>query len=99
MRWTIAFFAIALIALQLELWLGDDRRPGLRQLEAAVESQTTLNQSLVDRNVDLEAEIINLRQAGAAVEERARSELGLVLPGETYFQIYEIEPASATADE
>lgn len=99
MRWTIAFFAIALIALQLELWLGEDRLPWLRELEASVETQTALNQTLADRNADLEAEIVNLRQGGEAVEERARSELGLVLPGETYFQIYELEPVPAVPDE
>jgi len=92
MRWTIAFFAIALVALQLELWLGADRMPELRRRQAAVEAQASLNQQLGDRNADLTAEIINLRQGGEAVEERARSELGLVLPEETYFQIYEFDP-------
>ena len=95
MRWTIAFLAIALVALQLELWLGEDRLPGLRARQAAVAAQSALNQGLVDRNADLVAEIANLREGGQAVEERARSDLGLVLPGETYFQIYEIESGPA----
>lgn len=92
MRWTIAFFALALVAMQLELWFGEDRRPGLEALEAAVEAQSLTNQSLAERNADLEAEIINLRQSDEATEERARSELGLVLPEETYFQFVEARP-------
>ena len=91
MRWTIALFAFVLIAMQLELWLGDDRIPGLKALQAEVEEQTATNQALAERNADLEAEIISLRETTEAAEERARSELGLVHPDETYYQIVELE--------
>jgi cell division protein FtsB len=94
MRWTIAFFAVALIAMQLEFWFGDDRRPGLKALRADVAEQSAINQALAERNADLEAEIINLRESREAAEEIARSELGLIHPEETYFQIVET-PASA----
>ena len=91
MRWTIAFFALVLIAMQIELWLSDDRRPGLRALEAQVAEQTAINQQFVQDNAELRAEIINLRDSNEAAEERARSELGLVRPEETFFQIGVIE--------
>jgi len=91
MRWTIALFAFALVAMQLEFWFGEDRRPGVRVLQEAVVDQTATNQVLVERNADLNAEIIDLRQGDAAAEERARSELGLVRPEETYYQIAEPE--------
>lgn len=89
MRLTIGLFALALAALQLELWLADDRRPGLAELEAALAEQSAINQRLIERNADLKAEINNLREGSEAIEERARSELGLIMPSETFYQIAE----------
>lgn len=96
MRWTIAVFALLLIAMQVDLWLSDDRRPGLKALEVQVAEQSAVNREFVQENADLRAEIINLRDSDEAAEERARSELGLVRPEETFFQIGVIEaPADA----
>ena len=95
MRWTIALFAFALIVMQLELWFGDDRLPALRAYEQAVTEQTAVNQALVERNADLKAEIVNLRERSEAAEERARSELGLIKPNETFYQIAEVDPTAA----
>jgi cell division protein FtsB len=91
MRWAIALFVFALVAMQLELWLGDDRRPRLKSLTLAVAEQTATNQALAETNADLRAEIVNLRQGSEAAEERARSELGLIGPKETYYQIAEVD--------
>lgn len=87
MRWIIAVFALILVALQLELWFGKDRRPGLIELEREVAEQSAVNQDLAERNADLEAEIANLKQGTEAVEERARSELGLKRSDEDFYQI------------
>ena len=46
---------------------------------------------LIQENADLEAEIRDLKRIGDATEERARSELGLIYPDESFFQIAEIE--------
>jgi cell division protein FtsB len=91
MRWVIALFAFLLLAMQLELWFGDDRRPRLNTLEQEVAEQTATNQALAETNADLRAEAENLRQGKEAAEERARSELGLIEPGETYYQIAEVD--------
>jgi cell division protein FtsB len=89
MRWTIALFAFALAALQLELWFDDDRRPGLNAVARSVEVQSQVNQELIELNADLAAEITNLRLGKEAAEERARAELGLTRPEESYFQVAE----------
>lgn len=89
MRWTIALFAFVLAALQLELWFDDDRRPGLNAVQRTVEMQSRVNQELIELNADLAAEIENLRQGHEAAEERARAELGLTRPEETYYQVAE----------
>jgi cell division protein FtsB len=86
MRWVILFLALTLLALQLEFWFGEDRRPGLMQAKQDVAAQSEWNRTLVERNADLEAEIRNLKQGVEAAEERARAELGLVLPTEDFFQ-------------
>lgn len=89
MRWTIALFAFALIALQLDYWFNEDRQPGLIAIQQSVALQSTANQALIERNADLAAEIDNLRQGNEAAEERARAELGLTRPEETYYQVAE----------
>lgn len=91
MRWIIAVFALVLAAMQLEYWMGDDRRPALLALRAAVAAQTAENLALAEVNADLSAEIRNLRQSTEAAEERARSELGMQRADETFYQIAEIE--------
>jgi cell division protein FtsB len=97
MRWTITVFPFALAALQLELWFDDDRRPGLNAVARSVELQSHVNQELVERNADLAAEISNLRQGNEAAEERARAELGLTRPDESYYQVAE-RPEVHTAE-
>ena len=89
MRWTIALFAFVLVALQLELWFDESRRPGLIAVQQSVAEQSQINQALIERNADLAAEIVNLRQGTEAAEERARAELGLARPDETYYQVAE----------
>lgn len=91
MRWVIAFLVFSLAAMQLELWLGDDRLAAVRRHEQNVAEQSAINQALIQENADLAAEIRGLREGGEATEERARSELGLVYPDESFFQINEIE--------
>jgi len=91
MRWIIALFAFVLVALQLELWFADDMRRELIQVREFVAEQSAINQSLIERNADTVAEIINLKESNEAAEERARSELGLALPGESFYQIAEIK--------
>jgi cell division protein FtsB len=89
MRWVIALLALVLATLQLDLWFSEDRKPGLEVLREAVEVQSAENQRLAERNDDLTAEIRNLREGTEAAEERARSELGLMLPAESFYQVAE----------
>lgn len=89
MRWVIAMLALVLAALQVDLWFGDDRKPGLEMLRESVDAQSAHNQLLVERNDDLAAEVRSLTGGTEAAEERARSELGLTLPEETFYQLAE----------
>ncbi len=79
----------ALIALQVKLWVGDGGRAEVETLKAAVAQQEAENAILRQRNAALAAEVEDLKSGTAAVEERARDELGMIRPGETYYRIIE----------
>tara|TARA_X000001036_G_scaffold214420_1_gene200874 strand:+ start:670 stop:909 length:240 start_codon:yes stop_codon:yes gene_type:complete len=75
--------------LQFQLWIGDDSVRSLNLLEDQVAEQKRINMSLEDRNKKLEIEIVDLKTGVEAIEERARSELGMIEQGETFFLIVE----------
>jgi cell division protein FtsB len=69
---------------------------GLRQ---QVEQQAHENEGLKQRNAALAAEVEDLKSGEAAVEERARSELGMIKPGETFYRVVEPEGSKATDED
>ena len=78
-----------IVVLQFQLWIGDDSVRSLNLLEDQVAEQKRINMSLEDRNKKLEIEIVDLKTGVEAIEERARSELGMIEQGETFFLIVE----------
>ncbi len=89
MKSVIAILLIVLVALQLQLRLGDRGVPGVRRLEAAVAMQREDNARLEARNRRLAAEIRDLKEGLEEVEERARTDLGMIGRDETFYQIVE----------
>lgn len=96
----IAIVLLILIGLlQLKYWIGDGGVREVEALQARVEAQARENARLEQRNAVLAAEVEELREGKEALEERARSELGLIKPGETYYRVVERpEPAEPTPD-
>ena len=84
-----------LAALQAKLWFGSGGLPDARELRQTVQQQRAENARLQQRNDALSAEVEDLKSGEAAVEERARSELGMVKPGETFYRV--VEPHSAAS--
>ena len=85
---------VALLAwLQYRLWFGAGGQHEVAALRQQVQRQSRDNEGLKQRNVALGAEVEDLKSGDAAVEERARSELGMIKPGETFYRV--VEPASA----
>jgi cell division protein FtsB len=79
---------IALLALlQYRLWFGPGGYTDINQLEQRLELQQQENASMLNRNDELRAEVEDLRERLDAVEERARSELGLIREGEEFYQV------------
>jgi cell division protein FtsB len=87
MRFLIVIFAVVLALTQLKLWLSDDGMREVWELEGQVAAQTAENAALAERNAALDAEVLDLKEGLDALEERARSELGMVRHGETFYQI------------
>jgi cell division protein FtsB len=88
-RLLLLFLVLLLAALQYRLWLGDPNIRQVWQLEQAIIDQRRENQLLTERNQRLEAEVADLKEGLKAIEERARSEMGLIQEGETFFRLIE----------
>lgn len=94
--WTkvlVALLVVALFWLQYRIWVGDGSLAEVWQLRQEIAEQEEENQRLRERNRVLEAEVQDLKQGYKAIEERARSELGMIRENETFYQI--VEPKAA----
>ncbi len=103
-RWVpvlLLLLAALLVFLQSMLWSGEGSREAVSELQQQVERQTHDNASREQRNAALSAEVAdlkNLASGGEAVEERARSELGMIKPGEVFYRVVEpgaVEPSAS----
>jgi cell division protein FtsB len=95
MRWLATALLVALVLLQYRIWISDDGLRGVGRLQHAVAAQQTLNGTLAERNSRLAAEVEDLKSGTAAIEELARSDLGMIGPNETFYQVVEPPPAAA----
>lgn len=92
--WPLLALLLLLLGLQSKLWWGDGGWRAARQLQQKVSQQRVDNGQLKQRNDALSAEVEDLKSGEAAVEERARSELGMIKPGETFYRVVEARPPS-----
>lgn len=93
MRVLLLVLVLLLAALQYKLWYGNGGQQEVAALRAQVAAQRAENARLQARNDALAAEVADLKSGGEAVEERARSELGMVKPGETFYRVIDRAPA------
>ncbi|MEO7251542.1 MAG: cell division protein FtsB [Arenimonas sp.] len=93
--WPILALLVLLLALQSKLWFGEGGWSKARELQHTVSEQRRENERLQQRNDALSAEVQDLKSGETAVEERARSELGMIKPGETFYRVVEPHQLSA----
>jgi cell division protein FtsB len=84
--------AVVLVLLQARLWLSNGGLREVWRLETEVARRMEDNGRLAARNSALEAEVRDLKQGLAAAEERARTDLGMIHSGETFYQIAPAAP-------
>jgi len=87
MKWLALSLLAVVLALQYRLWMSNDGVRELARLDAAVERQKAENDELEARNQQMVAEVTDLKAGMAAIEERARSELGMIGRNETFYQV------------
>ena len=87
MKAMIATLAILFVLLQFKLWFGDGSIKDGWRLNESIDKQSIENAQLKERNQALIAEVDDLKQGLEAIEERARSELGMIKKGETFYQV------------
>lgn len=96
MKRIIAILIVLLVLLQYEIWLGDGGIPEILQLESEVDVVQLQVNTLKERNQALEAEVLDLKKGMDAIEERARSELGMIGKDEVYYQVISSESDKAS---
>ncbi len=87
MKLTTALFVILLILLQYRLWFGNGSLTEVHHLQNQISTVEQENDNLKERNLSLAAEVHDLKQGHDAIEERARSEMGMIKYDETFYQI------------
>ena len=87
LRNLIIVLFVLLLGLQVALWFSSTGVANLREIKQTLQEQEKENIELLQRNQTLEAEVKDLKEGLASVEERARSELGMIAEGETFFQL------------
>ena len=90
-----ALLLTAVLALQYRLWVSPTGMRDVWRTQQAIEAQTRENERLKERNKTLAAEVRDLKEGRAAIEERARTDLGMIGTGETFFQV--VPPATGAA--
>ncbi len=82
----LSLLAVVLL-LQYRLWVSDSGMREVWRLRREVAAQQDINAQLKERNRTLTAEVQDLKKGKSAVEERARTDLGMVGSNETFFQV------------
>ena len=88
-------FAVLVIALQYPIWMGKGGWLKVRELDRQLVAQKQVNAKLKARNAALDADVRDLKLGFEAIEERARSELGMIRQDEIFFQFPAEMPASS----
>ena len=94
LRWMLVVLGIAALTLQSQLWFSTEGFGKTRDLRTAVADQRVQNEELRTRNESLDAEVVNLKHSSEAAEERARTDLGMIGPEETFYQVVPVANAA-----
>lgn len=91
MKWLIPILLILFVGLQYRLWIGEGSLADVARLDRDIQQQQVENDRLQERNRVLMLEVDALKSGLGSVEERAREDMGMIKPGETFFMVVEPE--------
>ncbi len=89
MKILVAIIILLIIHFQYRLWLGDGSLKETRGYQQRLVELKKLGEEKRQRNAKLMAEVMDLQNGKEAIEERAREDLGMIRPEETFFQVIE----------
>ena len=92
MKWLTLALAAFVVLIQYPLWLGKGGWLRVWDVDQQITAQRDINVRLKTRNGALDAEVRDLKQGVEAIEERARSELGMIRQDEIFFQLLDDAP-------
>ena len=98
LRIALVALVVLLAWLQYRLWFGEGGTRAVEQLQTRVVEQRRQDEGLTQRNAALAAEVADLKAGEAAIEERARNELGMIKPGETFYRVVDDERAGPATE-
>ena len=93
MRYITVAILVLLALVHAELWFGRGGVPRMMELQAKLAEQKATNDAARARNVQMDAEVRDLKEGLEMVEEKARYELGMIKPNEIYVQVSTPRPA------
>lgn len=93
-RVVLLVLALTVLSLQARVWIGEGSLAHVAALADKVDRGSAANESRVQRNKVLRAEIRDLKSGLASIEEKARNEFGLIKEGETFFLLIEDQSES-----
>lgn len=88
-RFFIAILIVFFLIIQFDIWVKDDGLNRVKELQEMIDSQSEENQRLKLRNQQLEREIEELKSGTESIEEKARTDLGMIKEGEEFYLIVE----------
>jgi cell division protein FtsB len=87
MRWVTIALAALIVVVQVDLWLGKGSLPYVWSLQRELDQQLAVNEAARERNARTAAEVSDLKEGLEMVEDKARSELGMLRPDEILVQV------------
>ncbi|MGV6809741.1 MAG: FtsB family cell division protein [bacterium] len=98
MKLTLIIAAVLLLYLFARIWFGQGSHSDIHQLQQQITQQQKDNKSQEATNQQLQVEVDQLKSEDEAIEAYARSELGMIKKGETFYQIILHQPNAENND-
>ncbi len=81
---------ITVLILQMDLWSGNNGLPAVWNLDQRIQQQSAELALMEAANLSLSQDIGALNAKGTAIEARARLDLGMIRPGETFYYLHDL---------
>jgi cell division protein FtsB len=98
MKFITIILIFLLLLIQINIWFKDDGYPRITELKSLIQNQKRENSAMVTRNTQLREEMEDFKKGDAAIEERARTDIGMIKEGEEFYLITQPKPVLEEAN-